>query len=780
VNLTTLCKYAVLRRLTGASIVDVLTLLRLSGVDPIAAAATPDSALALLDARDAVAGLGMSVSDADQLLSGPTGTPADDLQKEAAALLDTARSANLAILNESTVTPDHRSVLLFKILTDFNWDSARIADVSSVTHLGLSWDNYQAPLAALPVGTALPALITLDANAQLLMASVTVRPTALRAALAPLLVNATGALRTALTTLDQQAADRETELALLQTLLREKTPQTFTTDWSIPASVPLAIPAEWQGRFYYERAAGKLCFVGWMSPGDQAALIQLGPSLNVGMSVPTFDAAINALFDQSRQYVPSAINGLVVRQPAAGLTVETLLLDTTGLQDRCGLLLDRLLPDWRLSQQRAKLRDALADSVSCPPESADALLSLSITVATAGGPVQKSGFDWLAQDALLASDPVTATTRAAFPDTFDAGAQLLVLGQLVTKLALDAARVPWLRGSWTGLELKQLPTTRITGTRADLWTALGALSKLATLKKNRNLDVTALPDVLSASNQPAIDYASLADTLDGTEANLRDLAAARALNINSSPWLRDPLQLAQLVKCLDLCREMRIPAALLVSVGRAQALARPLSEAEGEARSLRQVALSGSSRGSWPDDEKSVLDQIRQRRRDASVEYLVQSRQVRDANDLYGYYLIDPQMGPCMETSRIVQAISSVQLFIQRAFMGLEPGVPAASLDKQQWSWMKNYRVWEANRKVLLYAENWIAPELRDDKTPFFDDVVSALQQGDATSAKAEAAVQTFLEKLTDFSKMEIVATCSSYDDENRLLLSHVFRTHAL
>ncbi len=46
---------------------------------------------------------------------------------------------------------------------------------------------------------------------------------------------------------------------------------------------------------------------------------------------------------------------------------------------------------------------------------------------------------------------------------------------------------------------------------------------------------------------------------------------------------------------------------------------------------------------------------------------------------------------------------------------------------------MKNYRVWEANRKIFLYAENWIEPELRDDKSPFFDELESALLQSDLT-----------------------------------------------
>jgi SpoVK/Ycf46/Vps4 family AAA+-type ATPase len=30
-----------------------------------------------------------------------------------------------------------------------------------------------------------------------------------------------------------------------------------------------------------------------------------------------------------------------------------------------------------------------------------------------------------------------------------------------------------------------------------------------------------------------------------------------------------------------------------------------------------------------------------------------------------------------------------------------------------EWNWRKNYRVWDANRKIFFYPENWIEPELR-------------------------------------------------------------------
>ena len=44
-------------------------------------------------------------------------------------------------------------------------------------------------------------------------------------------------------------------------------------------------------------------------------------------------------------------------------------------------------------------------------------------------------------------------------------------------------------------------------------------------------------------------------------------------------------------------------------------------------------------------------------------------------NDLYAHFLVDVEMAPCMLTSRIVLATNSVQLFVQRCLLNLEPEV---------------------------------------------------------------------------------------------------------
>lgn len=159
----------------------------------------------------------------------------------------------------------------------------------------------------------------------------------------------------------------------------------------------------------------------------------------------------------------------------------------------------------------------------------------------------------------------------------------------------------------------------------------------------------------------------------------------------------------------------------------------------------------------WYELAQPIQNKLRQKRRTALLDYLIAKEGVRDANDLFGKYLIDPEMGDCMMTTRILQATATVQLFINRCFMGLEPEVPASNINKDRWKWMKNYRVWEANRKVFFYPENWIEPELRDDKSPFFEELESELLQGDITSEKAESALLNYLTKLNEVSRLEVV-----------------------
>ncbi|HEY0426486.1 MAG TPA: neuraminidase-like domain-containing protein [Pyrinomonadaceae bacterium] len=177
----------------------------------------------------------------------------------------------------------------------------------------------------------------------------------------------------------------------------------------------------------------------------------------------------------------------------------------------------------------------------------------------------------------------------------------------------------------------------------------------------------------------------------------------------------------------------------------------------------------------WLDTLKQITDTVRPQKRDALAAYLLAiNPEMKDENDLYDYFLVDVEMESCMPSSRIVQAHGTVQLFVQRCLMGLEPSAAAdLNNDKkwEQWKWMRNYRVWEANRKVFLYPENWIEAELRDDKSFLFTELENELLQNELNEFTAEDALIRYLEKLDNIAFLEVVATWYQTD----IKTMHVF-----
>ena len=196
---------------------------------------------------------------------------------------------------------------------------------------------------------------------------------------------------------------------------------------------------------------------------------------------------------------------------------------------------------------------------------------------------------------------------------------------------------------------------------------------------------------------------------------------------------------------------------------------------------LKHVMKAKYGEAHWLEVIRPLQGMLRNKKREALVTFLtyfpspVLKEQMRTSNDVYDMLLFDVEMDACMMTSRLKLAIGSVQLFIQRILMNLEPPLKFSDQEAREWVWRKNYRVWEANRKVFLYPENWIEPELRDDKSPFFQELEDELSQNEITDETAERAVKKYLYKLDEVANLEIMGM---YQDEDVNVL-HVFgRTH--
>jgi hypothetical protein len=202
----------------------------------------------------------------------------------------------------------------------------------------------------------------------------------------------------------------------------------------------------------------------------------------------------------------------------------------------------------------------------------------------------------------------------------------------------------------------------------------------------------------------------------------------------------------------------------------------------------------GAFRAKYPDQKtfaekvEPYEDELRGRRRDGLVTYITHRwpEPFAEPNDLYAYFLIDVLVGGCARTTPVVAALSSLQLYVERVLMNLErsadwnpfatpvTGVYARFADagrRNEWQWRKHYRVWEANRKVFLYPENYIEPELRDDKTPLFRELEDALMVQRVDAATLTDAYTGYLSGFDELARLRVAGTY--YDQGTRTL--HLF-----
>ncbi len=251
-------------------------------------------------------------------------------------------------------------------------------------------------------------------------------------------------------------------------------------------------------------------------------------------------------------------------------------------------------------------------------------------------------------------------------------------------------------------------------------------------------------------------------------------------NLNRPAAFRNEENLLKLQKALGVADKIGMDIDLLFDWAKPTSNFKKCREI---ADSIQKAIRALYKQTDWEQIVKPLNDKLRENQKNALIAYLLQQPDlikwgVTDADGLFEYFLIDVQMAACMETSRIKQAISSVQLFVQRCFLGLEEehnGIKPNVLDRGRWDWMQRYRVWEANRKVFLYPENWIESNLRDDKSPFFKELESELLQKDINKQNITDALKSYLYKVDEVANMEVVGLFidGTRTDKNSKL--HVF-----
>ena len=335
----------------------------------------------------------------------------------------------------------------------------------------------------------------------------------------------------------------------------------------------------------------------------------------------------------------------------------------------------------------------------------------------------------------------------------------------LTKLGAGLADLPWLFNpkdasgreyAFGWYDLRRLPLTAQDALAEDTYQRWARLVSVFAFRKKFPTGELSLFDVLaighnSASVDPVRD-AVVAYT-GWKRDDLGTLTGPDAFGFVFPDDYRDERYLLRLDRAFALLDLIGMPAETVLTWIPTD----DTNAMQATARSIKQAVKAKYDEATFLTIAPPLKDALREQQRAALVTYLVATMPgINRPSDLFEHFLIDGEVDPCMDTSRIKQAISSVQLFVQRCLMGLEPDVQLPAEAAAQWEWMKQYRLWEAARKIFLYPENWIEPELRDDQSPFFEALSSELLQSELTAESAETAFRHYLEQLDMVDRLEV------------------------
>ena len=172
----------------------------------------------------------------------------------------------------------------------------------------------------------------------------------------------------------------------------------------------------------------------------------------------------------------------------------------------------------------------------------------------------------------------------------------------------------------------------------------------------------------------------------------------------------------------------------------------------------------------WLTVVKPVNDTMRQMRRDALVAYIllhlrpgilsqlgVQATASRSPppTTCSATSCWTSQMQPCMETSRIRHALSSVQLFIERCLRNLEPPSTRRHRRPASGPGASGTASGRPTGRYSCGQRTGSTPALRDDQSPFFKTTMKQLLQSDITDDTAAGAYLDYLTSLEQVAKLE-------------------------
>lgn len=134
---------------------------------------------------------------------------------------------------------------------------------------------------------------------------------------------------------------------------------------------------------------------------------------------------------------------------------------------------------------------------------------------------------------------------------------------------------------------------------------------------------------------------------------------------------------------------------------------------------------------------------------------------LKTAQDLYEYWLLDVLVSQDVPTTPVACAIASLQQYINRILLNMEPGYDAATItDEHVQTWrneMHQYPSWAAHQKLLYFPAIYLAPGLRNNKSDNFRQLENDLSQNRIQPDAVQTAVLAYLTRFEEVANLNIL-----------------------
>lgn len=244
-----------------------------------------------------------------------------------------------------------------------------------------------------------------------------------------------------------------------------------------------------------------------------------------------------------------------------------------------------------------------------------------------------------------------------------------------------------------------------------------------------------------------------------------DLGAMDLFN-NNDPYATVKY-LFRMHQCLEIARKTQLDIFFLDNLKELNLL--PVTTANWKkhkavAGTVLSALQSGVSEEEWRILHKKINASLLPQKRDALSAfalYKLGSRflPVNTVEKLNEFLLLDTEVDMAEETSYMQQALETVQRYLQRCRLGAEKNVviDPAQFNAAWWSWISDQSLWQQQRRVFMYPENYVQPHTRKNKTALFKALEHELTKEPVNAENAEAAFIRYFNELENLSKLHYV-----------------------